>query len=174
MSRSFIVGVFDDEHSVLDAVYALNKLNFKVEDVFGPCPIHGIDHALGLKRSRLPYVTGAAGLFGLVTAMSFQIWSGAVSWPMIIGGKNFNAWQAYVPVAFEFTVLCAAFATVGAFFLRSKIFPMATESLVSKLVTISEFSIVVDNSSKQYNVEAVSRKMKDLGASKVELKEVSL
>ena len=79
-------------------------------------PSHGLDRALGLRPTRLPWVCFLLGLSGAVTMAAFQYWATAVSWPINVGGKPWNSLPAFVPVTFEMMVLCAGVGTVAAFF----------------------------------------------------------
>jgi hypothetical protein len=85
---------------------------FTKMDAFTPFPVHGLDHALGLGRSRLGYVVFGAGFVGMVLALLLQWWTGAVDYPLVIGGKPLFAFEFSIPITFEVTVLLAAFAAV--------------------------------------------------------------
>ncbi len=111
-----VVGFFDGPAPLLKATAATRDAHYERFDAFTPYPIHGMDAAQGLKRSPLPYVTLIAGLTGTCCAFALQYWTSAVDWPLIVGGKPFNSWPAWVPVMFELTVLFAGLSTVGAMF----------------------------------------------------------
>ena len=76
-----------------------------------PLPIHGIDDVLGIRRSRLTIVCFVAGLVGCAVGLLAQYWTSAVDWPLDIAGKPFDSLPAFVPVAFELTVLFGGLAT---------------------------------------------------------------
>ncbi len=115
--------VFDEPETTVDAVRSLRGEGFEVAEVYSPFPIHGIDEALGLRPTRLALATLVGGLAGGIGKLAFQGWVHVVDWPMNIGGKPDVALPALVPVTFELTVLIAAFATLGALFLRRRLFP---------------------------------------------------
>ena len=117
---------FDDPSRALAAVRALRADGFEVDDVHTPYAVHGMDEALGLPETRLGLATLAGGLLGAGVAFGFQFWTHAVDWPLVIGGKSPLALPAQVPVSFELTILFAAFATVGTFLARRRLFPRAT------------------------------------------------
>jgi hypothetical protein len=54
----------------------------------------------------------AAGLAGAALALLLQWWTGAVDYPLIVGGKPPFAFEPSIPITFELTVLLAALATV--------------------------------------------------------------
>ena len=116
MSRRVLVAAFDEEHALLGAVRALRAAGRPVLDVFGPHPVHGLDEALGLRPSRLPFACLGFGLVGLAGGLLLQAWTSAVDWPLDVGGKPLLSWPAFVPVAFELTVLFAGLGSVATFF----------------------------------------------------------
>jgi hypothetical protein len=115
--------VFDAPGKTLEAVKRLRAEGFDVGDVHTPFPVHGMDDALGLRPTRLAWATLVGGLLGGSLKLFFQTWVHVVDWPMNIGGKPDVSLPALVPVTFEITVLLAAFATLGALFVRRRLFP---------------------------------------------------
>lgn len=111
-----VVGFFDEPSTLIEATTKVRELKYQSFDAFTPYPVHGLEAAQGLKRSPLPYVTLLAGLTGFSLAFLFQYWTSVIDWPLIVGGKPFNSWPAFVPVMFELTVLFAGLCTVGAMF----------------------------------------------------------
>ena len=108
---------------MLAAVATLRSAGVAIHDVFAPYPVHGLDQAMGIRRSRLPFVTLLAGLGGLCFALAFQYYTAVFDWPLDVGGKPENSTLAFVPVCFELTVLIGGLGTVGAFLLRARLFP---------------------------------------------------
>lgn len=115
--------VFDDPERTLAAVRSLRSEGFDVADVHTPFPVHGMEDALGLPPTRLAWATLVGGLAGGSLKLLFQTWVHVVDWPMNIGGKPDVSLPALVPVTFEITVLVAAFATLGALFVRRRLYP---------------------------------------------------
>ena len=99
----------------------MRKENFRLHDIYAPYPIHGLDRAMSIRRTRLPYVTMAMGLHGLSFAMSFQFYTNVLDWRVNVGGKPDNSTLAFVPISFELTVLFGALATIAAFFIRASL-----------------------------------------------------
>ncbi len=99
------------------AVVELRALGFQRIDTYSPFPIHGIEKALGLGRSKVPLFTLAGGIFGLSFAQWLQWYQSAIGYPLITGGKPINSTEAFVPIDFETMVLYAAFGSVGAMLL---------------------------------------------------------
>ena len=129
-----------------------------VVDVFAPYAVHGLDRALGLRPSRLPWVCFVLGLFGAVAMLLFQYWASAVSWPINVGGKPWNSWPAFVPVTFEMMVLCAGVGTVAAFVWVAGLRPGRRSALSDLRVTDDRFALVLRESGSTFDragIEAV-------------------
>jgi mono/diheme cytochrome c family protein len=105
---------YADENQLLDAARKVRDSGYTRTDAFTPFPVHGIDEALGIKATVLPWFTLCAGFTGITIALTMQWWMNAVDYPYIISGKPFASWPAFIPVAFELTVLFSAFTTVFA------------------------------------------------------------
>ena len=118
-NKNFIVGVYSDPDEVVSAVKKIRSNKIKVHEVYSPFAIHGIDEALGYKRSRLPIAAFLFGMTGTLLALTMQFWMMGIDWPMIIGGKNFAALPPFIPVTFELTVLISALGMVGVFMVAS-------------------------------------------------------
>ena len=99
-----IIGVFKDEHELLHAAKAgKEKMGFQKYDAYTPYPVHGLDAAMGVKRSWIPWATFIAGATGTLSAAALEIWTSAVDWPVNIGGKPMVSFPAFVPIMFELT-----------------------------------------------------------------------
>mgnify|MGYP000698070642 CR=1 FL=1 len=72
--KKFHVGIYDDDEKLLHAVEEIQKRGFKVFDAYTPFPIHGLDHVLGIKRTRLTVAAFMFGMTGFATALSMQIY----------------------------------------------------------------------------------------------------
>jgi hypothetical protein len=100
-TTNYILGVYDDEDEVLHAVGEVKAKGIKIEDVYSPFPIHGLDVAVGHERTRLPIAAFMFGTLGLISALSLISYTMVFDWPMIIGGKDFFALPNWIPVTFE-------------------------------------------------------------------------
>lgn len=140
---SGVIGFFEDPHGLVEAMRKVRDARYQHFDAFTPFPVHGLDDAQGLKRSPLPFVTFGAGLTGFCLAFLLQYWTSAVDWPIIVGGKPFNSWPAFVPVMFELTVLLAGLSTVGAMFIFNGL-PNTTRRIYDPGLTRDKFAIVIE------------------------------
>ena len=109
-----IMASFDSPQALMDAASKVRDAGYKTFDCHSPFPIHGMDEAMGLKRSPLGWIVGLLALLGGLGGFAMQWWMNAVDYPLIISGKPLFSFQAYVPVTFGCAVLAAAFgATFG-------------------------------------------------------------
>ena len=143
MSSKLVAVRFADEGALLDAVKAARADGFTIVDVYSPYPVHGLEEAMGLRRSRLPQVAFGAGLAALVFGMGFQFYIAAFDWPLDVGGKPLNSALAFLPITFELTVLLAGLAVTAAFFLRCRLFPGARPIGLGEAATLEGFALVV-------------------------------
>jgi len=168
--KRFLIGSFDDEVSMIHSAEMINKSNIEIYDIYTPFPVHGIDHLLRIKRSRLPIVCFIGGTIGLVFALWFQYWTSKVSWPLNVGGKPFNSFPAFIPVAFEITVLFGALITVAAFLFRGKLFWGNQHFSPCLRVTDDRFSIVVEDKNVGVDLSMIEDVFKSHGAVEVIIK----
>jgi len=171
MTDRFVVGSFGEPGTMLAAVDALRGAGVAIHDVFAPYPVHGLDQAMGIRRSRLPLVTLLAGLGGLCFALAFQYYTAVFDWPLDVGGKPENSTLAFVPVCFELTVLIGGLGTVGAFLLRARLFPGKREQLAALGVTNNVFAIVTYAPRDANDDDLARRIMLENGADEVEERE---
>ena len=113
--KKFAVAAYDDEEVLFPAVKKVRSSGYKMHDVYTPFPVHGLDHAMGLRQTSLHTAGFIFGLTGTTTAVSFMTWSFTKDWPVNIGGKPNFALPAWIPITFELTVLMAAVGMVLTF-----------------------------------------------------------
>jgi hypothetical protein len=142
-TQTFLIATFSRSETLMHAVEAVRAEDFRIYDVYAPYPIHGLDHAMGVRHSRLPWVTFLAGLGALTFALTFQFYTNVWDWPLNVGGKPDNSTLAFVPVCFELTVLIGGLATVAALFFRTRLFPGKKERLAIEGVTDDRFALVL-------------------------------
>jgi hypothetical protein len=127
MAEKVIYVMYDDEEVLKDGAKSLVSKGIKIAEVFSPFPIHGIDPIIGIKNTRLGIMAFLYGLTGLMLATVGMRFFMVTDWPMNIGGKpNFSYLEnmlAFVPVTFEFTVLCAAHGMAITYLLVNKTLP---------------------------------------------------
>lgn len=142
--KNFILGVYEDEDILMDAVSKIRKAGVKIHEVYSPFPVHGLDEVLGYNRSRLPIAAFLFGLLGTALALTMQFYMMRFDWPMIIGGKDFAAFPSFIPVTFEMTVLLSAFGMVGVFLVSSNLKPWGQPKIFDLRITDDKHVIAID------------------------------
>lgn len=168
VNKNFLVGVFDDEDVLITAVKKIRASGIKIHEVYSPFPVHGLEIALGYKRSRLPIAAFFFGLTGTCLALLMQIWMLGYDWPMIIGGKPFAPIPPFIPVTFELTVLLSALGMVGTFIIISDMKPYKWPRQFDVRSTDDKHVMAIDiaaNAAKNKN--EITNILQDAGASEV-------
>ena len=172
MKKDFLLAIFDCEEKLLHSAEKARDKKVNMYDVYTPFPVHGLDDAMGIKRSILPYITFVAGAFGLTLALGFQIWTSAFDWPTIIGGKPFISIPAFIPITFELTVLFAAHTTVLSFLVINKLYPGKKPVIMHDEQTCNKFIIAIEK--ENANVEDLTAMFKEQGAIEVKVQNVDM
>jgi mono/diheme cytochrome c family protein len=97
---------------LLEAAARVRDAGYTCWDTYSPIPIHGLDEAMGIRRTRLPYVVFGAGLTGGGLALLMQWWMNSVNYPYVTSGKPLLSMPAFIPIIFEVTILFSAIATL--------------------------------------------------------------
>jgi hypothetical protein len=138
------VAVFGHEHDLLAAAAAARADGYVVHDAWAPHAIHGLDEAMGIKPSRLPWICFAAGALGLLGALFFEHWTSAVDWAIDVGAKPPSSLAAFLPVAINIMILIAAQAVVSGLFALHRLGPgRRARSPVSR-VTDDRYALALD------------------------------
>lgn len=107
-----LVATFETAADVYHAAEQVRDAGYKNWDVIAPCPIHGMDKAMGLKRSIVPRISLAGGITGFCTGMSMIWFMNGFDYKLTVGGKPFFSPMFAFPVSYELTILFTAFATI--------------------------------------------------------------
>ena len=152
MSKIFHV-MYDDDAKVMTAAGKLVGQGIRVKDVYSPFPIHGIDPVIGIKRARLVICSFMYAMTGTSLALLGMWYFMIQDWPMNIGGKpSFTLLEnvtAFIPVTFEFSVLCGAHGMAITYLLRNGTLPGMPASNPDPRTTDDKFvvEITTDNNS---------------------------
>jgi mono/diheme cytochrome c family protein len=172
--RAFaVLGLFDSADALMEAI---PKVRGKVPgrlEAYTPYPVHGLDEALGLRRSPLGGMVMVMGAVGAATALLFQWWMSAVDYPVITGGKAVFSWQAFVPILFELMVLFATFtAGLGMLLLLNKLPYFGHPVLHSKAIraiTRDRFALALEAEDAPFDGEAAKAALAAVGAAEIEV-----
>ncbi len=168
MSRRLVIGTFTGEHELLAFTSAARSRGLKLLDAFTPYPVHGLDAAMDLRPSRLPWVCFAAAITGAALKLLFEFWTTMVDWPLNVGGKPWNSLPAFVPVTFEVMVLSAGLATVFTFLVLSRLWPGKRPAQLYPHVTDDRFVLVLEESDARFKFDELRSFFLDFGAVSVE------
>src|SRR5215472_9879474 len=138
----YTAAYFENEDDLLNVVVDARQAGFEVHDVFTPYPVHGLDEAAGLQRSRLTWIALVAGALGLSSGLVLQIWTSVYDWPLNIGGKPFNSFPLFIPVTFELTVLFSGLIAIGVLLARNRLW-LFSKKLIFDRVTDDRFVMVL-------------------------------
>lgn len=172
MNKKYILGIYDDEDVLLDAIEHIRAAGTKIYDVFSPYPVHGLDDVLGIKRSRLPIAAFLFGICGMCFALWMMIWMMGFDWPMLIGGKPQIALPSFIPITFELTVLFSAFGMVWTFFIVERMIPTFRVNVFDKRATDDKFVMAIEVKEGETDMKALNDMLRSSGAVEVNEKEV--
>lgn len=178
MADKVIYAMYDDDNVLKDGAKKLVSKGVKVTEVFSPFPIHGIDPIIGVKNTRLGIMAFIYGLTGLTLATIGMRYFMVVDWPMNIGGKpNFTYLDnilSFIPISFEFTVLCAAHGMAITYFLRNKTLPGMPAQNPDPRTTDDKFVMELRTSeNSQFTAEELEAMLKETGIVELDQKDVA-
>jgi hypothetical protein len=165
--KQFVVACFDDEEVLFPAVKKVRNAGYKIKDVYTPFPVHGLDHALGMRETSLHTAGFIYGITGTTTALTSMSWIFTKDWPLNIGGKPHLPLPAFIPITFELTVLFAAVGMVITFCYLCQLGPFVEKHHFHPRATDDLFVMVIECTSKT-NVGDLIGFMQSAGAVEVE------
>ena len=161
-----MVGNFYDEQVLFPAVKKVRRAGYKIHDVFTPFPIHGLDHAMGLRDTSLHTAGFIYGITGTTTAVSFITWALTIDWQVNFGGKPFFSLPAWIPITFELTVLFAAVGMVLTFCWLCQLAPFVKKDHFNLRSTDDTFVMAIE-CTDQTNEQEASAFLSSTGAQEV-------
>jgi len=168
MSRRLFYATFEHEEDALGATRASRENGFKIVDVYAPYAVHGMEEAMALPPSRLPWVCFALGLTGALLKVWFEYWTTWIAWPLNVGGKPWDSLPAFVPVTFEVMVFVAGVSTVIAFFIVTRLLPGKKPRLPISGVTDDRFLLVLEETDAAFDATKVTHLFREFNALQVE------
>lgn len=161
-----VVAEFKTVLGVLDAARKIRDSGFQDWDVLTPFPIHGLDHAMGLKRSKVPFFTFIGGATGFSLGLFIVWFMNAYDYPLTVGGKPFFSPIFPFPVFYELTILLAAFGTFFGMFIVNKLprhhHPIFEHKWFAR-ATDDHFWIVIESKDPKFKLEETQQLLKDAG-----------
>jgi hypothetical protein len=165
-----IMAEFDTATELVDAARRVRDAGYVRTDAFSPFPLHEIDEALGIKRSVLPYLIFGGGITGLMTGFALEFFVHVYDFPIIVGGRPHFSLPAFIPPAYELTILFASFTAVfGMLLLNGLPSPYHPVFNVPRfaLATREKFFLIIESTDPQYDYEKTRAFMESLGGQEV-------
>jgi len=162
---------YESAADIYHACEQVRDAGFTKWDACTPFPVHGLDDAMGVKRSILPWIVLGGGLTGGIFAMAFMLWVSVVDYPLNIGGKPLASIPAFIPITFELTVLFSVFSTFfGLWFLcrLPQLHHPAFGKKAFERVTDDKFFILIEATDPKFQLETTKALLNKTGASLVD------
>ena len=172
MASSAILAEFKTPSDLYRACERVRDAGYTRWDAHSPFPVHGLDGAMGMRRSKLPFIVLAMALSGAAAGFLLQTWVHSAAYPLTISGKPHFAWPAYVPITFELGVLggalAAVFGMLGLNQLPRHHHPLF-EAEHFRRFSDDAFFISIEAQDPKFDAEATQRLLESIGASHVEI-----
>lgn len=163
-----LLAEFDSAQSLLDATQKTTEAGYTRTDAFSPFPIHGLFDALAIKEKKIAPLILAGGIAGLAAGAGLEYYTMVVAYPMNVAGRPTWAWVAYIPPAFETTILFAAFTAVIGMFILNKLpqpyHPVFNAKRFAEHASSDGFFLVVEANDPKYDATATRTFLSGLGA----------
>lgn len=163
---------FETADLLLVAAAQVRDQGFRLWDCHTPYPVHGLDGAMAIRPTLLPWIVLGGGALGFCGGMLMQGWMNAVDYPFLVSGKPFWSIPASIPVGFEMTILFAAFGSFFGMLLLNglpRLYRPHFRSDRFRRATSDRFFISIDGRDRRFDVESNARLLGELGATAVEV-----
>jgi Protein of unknown function (DUF3341) len=165
-----LMAEFDTTTDIVKAAEKVRDAGFTKTDAFSPFPIHEMDEALGIKRSILPFLVFGGGVTGLLLGLGMQWFMAVYDYPIMVGGRPHLSLPAFIPPAYELTILLAAFTAVFGMILLNglprphhPVFNVPRFSLASR----EKFFLLIETEDPKFNYEETKKFMESLNPQEV-------
>jgi hypothetical protein len=169
-----LLAEFDSPAAVKQAAEQFRDAGYQHWDVFTPCPIHGMDDAMGLRPSKVGWFTFLGGATGFTCGMLMIWFMNAVDFPIPVGGKPLFSPVFALPISYELTILFGAFGALMGMFLSNRL-PRWHHPLLKnprfRQVTHDRFFIVIERRDPRYDDPRTRQILEAAGSRHIELVE---
>jgi hypothetical protein len=169
-----VMGEFSEPDDLVEAGRKIREMGYTKLDAMSPFPVHGIDEAIGVPRSKLGWIVIGFSVLGGLTALLLIWYVGVISYPLVIGGKPLFDFSYSIPVTFELTVLCTAFATFFGMFLVNglpRLYHPSFRHPSSHRASDDRFLLVIEAEDPQFDPQKSAEHLRSVGAAEVEVVE---
>ncbi|HNQ89529.1 MAG TPA: DUF3341 domain-containing protein [Verrucomicrobiota bacterium] len=171
-SRGYgLLAEFDTPAALLRAAEAARDAGCRRWDVFTPCPVPGMDQAMGLRNSKVGWFAFVGGLAGCALGLVMVWYMNAHDYPLLVGGKPMFSPFAAFPVVFELTVLLGAFGALAGLLCQSRLpewyHPLLAHPRFAR-ATQDKFFLLIECADDRYRGVETWRWLETLGCSRIE------
>ena len=168
--RSFVLGEFTHPESCVKAARALRESGVAGLDAYSPYPLHGIDEALALPRSKVPLVALTCGVMGVIGGYALQWWTNSIDYPINVGNRPQHGFWTNIPITFECGILLAVlsifFGSIFWFFGLPRPYHPVFESERFRTASLDAFWISAEVA-EDASAPELERRFREAGAHKV-------
>lgn len=165
-----VMAEFDNPRDLVAAAKKTYAAGYRRINGYSPYPIEELSEAIGFTHTSLPLIVLIGGVLGGLAGFFMQYWMEVIDYPLNVGGKPLNSWPAFIPITFEMTVLCAAFAAVFGMLALNKL-PQPYHPVFNApnfaLATRDRFFLVIEANDPMFKAEEVRAFMRELDAKDV-------
>ena len=152
-----ILAEFETAADILEAAIRCRDAGYTKWDVYTPFPIHGMDDAMGVKKSKVGWFTFVGGVTGFTTGMTMIWFMNKFDYGLVVGGKPLFTPLFAFPVSYELTILLGSFGTLfGMLFLNGlpKLHNPLLRNSRFKRASDDRFFICIESDDPKYSAEA--------------------
>jgi hypothetical protein len=167
---------FKSASALYKAAEKVRDAGFSKWDCYTPYPVHGLDGAMGLKRSILPWFVFFGGVTGCATAFTLAYVTQVVIYPTVVQAKPTNIFTipAFFPVMFELTILFSGFTVLfgllGLMQLPRLNHPLFASKQFHR-ATDDGFFIAIEARDEKFSPQGTRDLLADIGGENIELVE---
>jgi len=166
-----LLAEYETPEALVTATKAAHAKGYRAIDAFSPFPVHGLDKAMGINGTEMPFLVFCGGMFGLAGGFLLQCWAAMVAYPLNIGGRPYFSWPAFIPITFECGVLCAAATAVFGMFIRNGLpqpyHPLFNSDRFSG-ASSDRFFLCIESTDPLFDVERTTKELQSWSAKGVE------
>lgn len=167
-----LLAEYDGVIPLLEAATKVRDAGYTRWDTYTPIPIHGLDEAMGLRRTRLPWVVFGAGFSGALLALLMMWWMNAFNYVYVVSGKPPFGLPAFIPIMFEVTILFAAITALLCMIAFNRLpqlyHTFFTSRAFASRVTTDRFFVGIEATDPKFDVAATRDLLEQGGALNVE------
>ena len=169
-----LLAEFADPHALINAAKAVRDAGYKTFDCHSPFPVHGMDQAMGMKRSSIGFIVAVFAFLGAVIGLGLQGWASTAAYPLVISGKPLFSWQAYIIITFALFVLFGAISAVLGMLRLNKLPRLHHPVFYSdcfKSASDDGFFVSIEASDTQFDAALTKTFLESIGGKNVEVLE---